>query len=151
MSSFFGVSYYSGDEKPITHRFSGTWARDCTIVLYLSSPLGQHTWHPGAFGLSVPVAICSHSLTLSYVQARDHKLLDSVPWGVGAGGVLNSLPNNRVQAECEPVSPTAWAALRSGDRFAAGCKSVFRKSTLQHIYLLGRVRSSLFSVGRRLS
>lgn len=54
MSSFFGVSYFSGDEKPITHRFSGSWVQDCNIVLYLSSPLGQHTWHPGAPWLLSP-------------------------------------------------------------------------------------------------
>lgn len=42
MSSFFGVSYYPGDGKPITHRFSGTWFSDGDTALSLSPPLGQH-------------------------------------------------------------------------------------------------------------
>lgn len=42
MSSFFGVSYYPGDGKPITHRFSGAWSPDGDTVLSLSPPLGQH-------------------------------------------------------------------------------------------------------------
>lgn len=58
MSSFFGVSYYPGDGKPITYRFSGTWSPDSDIILSLSPPLGQHVQQgPGAMSIHSTIRV----------------------------------------------------------------------------------------------
>lgn len=49
-------------KNPLPIRFSGTWSRDCDIVLYLGLPLGQYVHCSTPVGLSVCSTICaSHS------------------------------------------------------------------------------------------
>lgn len=50
-------------KRPLPIRFSGTWAQDCDIVLYLSLPLGQYVWHSALLAsLSAPPSVWTASL-----------------------------------------------------------------------------------------